>query len=261
MPHFVYDQTNIQREKAKMSGTESTIVRVNVGGRVFETHKETLLLAGPGSKFHQMLNNESSSNSTNSTTGNVNSTANGNPSLKFAINDSLSNSENSSTTSFARFNPDHPLSRNSSIIQSQPEKPEIFFDRDPKCFEHILFYLRTASLAGVRELTTVEKLKVESEFYGLGQGFHDLLKSKERILNMTMRSSGDYHHGNVKKDLDLKKTYIVKLQIQLDKVEDYVKWDIERNENIIRIAIGHRTQCSTHMRYQVSQFQLAPFLS
>lgn len=260
-------------------GVDNTIIRVNVGGRVFETHRETLLVAGPGSKFHQMIsshdqesspssnanncstnpnstnihndintNNNNNSCATNGTTTNV-----GNP-APFSKTNSFTNSDDSSTSSFTRFNTDHQFSRNSSITQSH-EKQEIFLDRDPECFEHILFYLRTCSLAGVRELATVEKLKVESEFYGLGQGFHDLLKSKERILNMTTRGSSDHYmfNSNVKKDLDLKKTYIVKLQIQLDKVEDYVKWDIERNENIIRIAIGHRTQCSTHMRYQVTE--------
>ena len=67
---------------------------------------------------------------------------------------------------------------------------------------------------------TFAQLKVESEFYGLGQGFHDLLKSKERILNMTTRGSTEHYmyNSSVKKNLDLKKTYIVKLQIQLDKV-------------------------------------------
>ncbi len=221
-----------------MTYNSSNIIRINVGGRVFETFKETLLATGgSSSKFHQLIQdfyNNSTKNEAKSANGDV-----GPP--RFTSAGTPMSSGYSSATNSTSSSPQ------SSV--EPPEKLELFFDRDPECFEHILFYLRTASLAGVRDLTTVDKLKVESEFYGLGSGFQELLKGKERILNLTLRETPQ---NNLRKDIDMKKTYVIKVQIQLEKVEDYVKWDIERNENIIRIAIGHRTQCSTHMRYQVS---------
>ncbi|XP_075263478.1 uncharacterized protein LOC142355083 [Convolutriloba macropyga] len=242
-----------------MSYNPNNIIRINVGGRIFETYKETLLATGgTSSKFHQLIQEYYANNQPQypkeETTKNTPPNYLPNPQFQqnggLQFNSSNTPPQNNSsgynstvTTSSASSSP--------SSMAAPTEKLELFFDRDPDCFEHILFYLRTASLAGVRDLSTVEKLKVESEFYGLGSGFQELLKGKERILNMTLREPAP--STMMKKDVDMKKTYVIRVQIQLEKVEDYVKWDIERNENIIRIAIGHRTQCSTHMRYQVTE--------
>ena len=247
----------------KMSHNPNNIIRVNVSGRIFETYKDTLLATGgSSSKFHQLIQEQYASNNQPSFpkdepskfTPNFGGQQSGfqqNGGTQFCNNNNtnsvITTNGSSGYNSYATTS---SSSSSPSSIAAPLEKLDLFFDRDPECFEHILFYLRTASLAGVRDLTTVEKLKVESEFYGLGSGFQELLKGKERILNMTLR---DPTSNNVRKDVDMKKTYVIKLQIILEKVEDYVKWDIERNENIIRIAIGHRTQCSTHMRYQVSK--------
>ncbi|XP_063710455.1 uncharacterized protein LOC134839008 [Symsagittifera roscoffensis] len=246
-----------------MSHNPNNIIRVNVSGRIFETYKDTLLATGgSSSKFHQLIQEQYASNNQPSFpkdepskfTPNFGGQQSGfqqNGGTQFCNNNNtnsvITTNGSSGYNSYATTS---SSSSSPSSIAAPLEKLDLFFDRDPECFEHILFYLRTASLAGVRDLTTVEKLKVESEFYGLGSGFQELLKGKERILNMTLR---DPTSNNVRKDVDMKKTYVIKLQIILEKVEDYVKWDIERNENIIRIAIGHRTQCSTHMRYQVTE--------